>query len=193
MFRNIYISLHRKKGLNIVIIMNYQPIKKLKEMRHLKMKSLLLSVMALIAVGSVSTTLVSCDDDDEDTTIYQQWKMSEADFEELVDDHSQLIGYDAAVYDFTQRTKIIVMIHKTEDGKWYTVEDGGEPYITIEETGKNTGIIISTDPEDGSKYSIDYMINGKNLMLIDDGILIARFSSTSGVKSSGTVVIDFSE
>lgn len=162
-------------------------------MRHLKMKSLLLSVMALIAVGSVSTTLVSCDDDDEDTTIYQQWKMSEADFEELVDDHSQLIGYDAAVYDFTQRNKIIVMIHKTEDGKWYTVEDGGEPYITIEETGKNTGIIISTDPDDGSKYSIDYMINGKNLMLIDDGILIARFSPTSGVKSSGTVVIDFSE
>ena len=55
------------------------------------MKSLLLSVLALIAVGSVSTTLVSCDDDDKDTTIYQQWKMSEADFEELVDDHSQLI------------------------------------------------------------------------------------------------------
>lgn len=162
-------------------------------MRHLKMKSLLLSVMALIAVGSVSTTLVSCDDDDKDTTIYQQWKMSEADFEELVDDHSQLIGYDAAVYDFTQRNKIIVMIHKTEDGKWYTVEDGAEPYITIEETGKNTGKIISTDPEDGSKDIVDYVINGKTLKLLAEGMPLAQFTSTSGVKSSGTVVIDFSE
>lgn len=126
-------------------------------------------------------------------TIYQQWKMSDADFEELVDDHSQLIGYDAAVYEFMQPNKIAVMLHKTQDGKWYTIEEADEPHIIIEATGKNTGRITSIDPEDGSKGIVDYVINGKTLKLLVEGMTFAQFTSISGIKSSGNIVIDFSD
>ena len=144
----------------------------------MKMKSMLFGAMALLMLATLSFTLTSCDDDDDDVTFYGQWVINAADFDqELAQEVSQL------AYDFTDKTtckiyyKAAINDGSIKKGHWYIVD---EDAIEVHETSETEGFFYILDDEEGP-IKVNYSINGKKLTLTD-GSLTLVFKATKGIK-----------
>lgn len=153
-------------------------------MKTIKMKSLLLAVLAIFAV-STTMTLTSCsDDDDEVVSIYSQWIISPEIYELIYGSEPMFAPYNSMAYEFKRSGKVVAMLRKIADNKWYIV---AEAVISVKETSATAGVVEVID-EDGDSQAFYYNIKGKTLTLTgEDGPAI--FTYTSGIEPAGNVII----
>ena len=153
-------------------------------MKTIKMKSLLLAVLAIFAV-STTMTLTSCsDDDDEVVSIYSQWIISPEIYELIYGSEPMFAPYNSMAYEFKRSGKVVAMLRKIADKKWYIA---AESVISVKETNATAGVIEVFD-EDGDSQAFYYNIKGKTLTLTgEDGPAI--FTYTSGIEPAGNVII----
>ena len=153
-------------------------------MKTIKMKSLLLAVLAIFAV-STTMTLTSCsDDDDEVVSIYSQWIISPEIYELIYGSEPMFAPYNSMAYEFKRSGKVVAMLRKIADKKWYIA---AESVISVKETNATAGVIDVFD-EDGDSQAFYYNIKGKTLTLTgEDGPAI--FTYTSGIEPAGNVII----
>ena len=153
-------------------------------MKTIKMKSLLLAMLAIFAV-STTMTLTSCsDDDDEVVSIYSQWIISPEIYELIYGSEPMFAPYNSMAYEFKRSGKVVAMLRKIADKKWYIA---AESVISVKETSATAGVIEIFD-EDGDSQAFYYNIKGKTLTLTgEDGPAI--FTYTSGIKPAGNVII----
>lgn len=140
----------------------------------MKIKGILLSFTALLAVIALTFSLNSCSHHDKDSglSIYKQWQI-EVDGEEY---------YDLIAYDFTSRTDVYVLVHLIKDyrtiykaGKWYSIES--VPF-KVEPQDKYKGLIYFGKDTEGTPYVIT-----EKTLTIDDLTL----KLTHGIKISGEI------
>jgi len=141
----------------------------------MKMKSMLFGAMALFMLATMSFTLTSCDDDDENVTIYRQWVISTKDY---VDDPEFVKEVSAVAFDFSDKTvyrelyQAAISIDGYKKGHWYIVD---EIPMLVTETSETTGTITV-----GSNVS-KYTINGKKLVLeVPGGTFVLK--AAKGIK-----------
>ncbi len=165
-------------------------------MKKFKIQTLLLSTMALVFISTFTMTLTSCGDDEpEATSLYQQWELK--DFakiyagEEAEDGTKFTDEFNAIVVDFSQKGKVITLVRKKSDGKWYTMV---EMNIIVKEISSLNGIVFEIDPDDGEEYPLmSYLINPNNNTLVttlpefEGEVLTHVFKPTKGIKSAGKV------
>ena len=153
-------------------------------MKTIKMKSLLLAMLAIFAV-STTMTLTSCsDDDDEVVSIYSQWIISPEIYELIYGSEPMFAPYNSMAYEFKRSGKVVAMLRKIADKKWYIA---AESVISVKETSATAGVIVVFD-EDGDSQAFYYNIKGKTLTLTgEDGPAI--FTYTSGIEPAGNVII----
>ena len=153
-------------------------------MKTIKMKSLLLAMLAIFAV-STTMTLTSCsDDDDEVVSIYSQWIISPEIYELIYGSEPMFAPYNSMAYEFKRSGKVVAMLRKIADKKWYIA---AESVISVKETSATAGVIEVFD-EDGDSQAFYYNIKGKTLTLTgEDGPAI--FTYTSGIEPAGNVII----
>ena len=153
-------------------------------MKKFKIQTLLLSTMALVFISTFTMTLTSCGDDEpEATSLYQQWELK--DFAKTYADAEAEDGtmftdeFNALVVDFSQKGKVITLLRKKSDGKWYTM---GEENIIVKEISS-----LNEYP------MMSYLINVNNNTLIttlpelEGEVLTHVFKPTKGIKSAGKV------
>ena len=153
-------------------------------MKTIKMKSLLLAMLAIFAV-STTMTLTSCSDDgDEVVSIYSQWIISPEIYELIYGSEPMFAPYNSMAYEFKRSGKVVAMLRKIADKKWYIA---AESVISVKETSATAGVIVVFD-EDGDSQAFYYNIKGKTLTLTgEDGPAI--FTYTSGIEPAGNVII----
>ena len=165
-------------------------------MKKFKIQTLLLSTMAWVFISTFTMTLTSCGDDEpEATSLYQQWELK--DFAKAYADAEAEDGtmftdeFNALVVDFSQKGKVITLLRKKSDGKWYTMR---EENIIVKEISSLNGIVFEIDPDDGKEYPmLSYLINVNNNTLIttlpeiEGEVLTHVFKPTKGIKSAGKV------
>ena len=153
-------------------------------MKTIKMKSMLLAMLAIFAV-STTMTLTSCsDDDDEVVSIYSQWIISPEIYELIYGSEPMFAPYNSMAYEFKRSGKVVAMLRKIADKKWYIA---AESVISVKETSATAGVIEVFD-EDGDSQAFYYNIKGKTLTLTgEDGPAI--FTYTSGIEPAGNVII----
>lgn len=157
-------------------------------MKTIKMKSLLLAMLAIFAV-STTMTLTSCsDDDDEVVSIYSQRIISPEIYELIYGSEPMFAPYtpyNSMAYEFKRSGKVVAMLRKIADKKWYIA---AESDISVKETSATAGVIEVFD-EDGDSQAFYYNIKGKTLTLTgEDGPVI--FTYTSGIEPAGNVIIE---
>ena len=150
-------------------------------MKTIKMKSMLLAIFAV----STTMTLTSCsDDDDEVVSIYSQWIISPDIYELIYGSNPMFAAYNNMAYEFKRSGKVVAMLRKIADKKWYIA---AESVISVKETSATAGVIEVFD-EDGDSQAFYYNIKGKTLTLTgEDGPAI--FTYTSGIEPAGNVII----
>ena len=160
-------------------------------------KSLLLSMMALLAVSTMTLSLTSCgDDDDDDATVslYKQWKATAT---EAAMPAEMQEYYSDACFDFTAKGKLFVYVKmkKTVDeckkGKWYTYMANSIAVTPeTETTGTFTYVVLATAPKNGMKKgelipTFVYELTKKTLTLYNFASKPITLKATSGIQSEG--------
>lgn len=99
-----------------------------------RIKSMMLTVFAMLAVGMMSLSLTSCHDDNDDKveeklSIYSQWQLDEASYNlyfSLMGETSEEIKnmVSAIAIDFRTDNVVEWLGKSISDGKWYTIVRG---------------------------------------------------------------------
>ena len=168
--------------------------------KTMKVKSMLLSMLALLAISMTTMTLSSCGDDDDDdaVSLYKQWETDAANVDMPTETFSKV------VYDFTERGKIKMLVKLAKDlgggktykaGNWYTAEEADvtvtptsdtEGFLTIRTNEEYTPIKSKVKMKEQYTPTIKYKLT-KNTLILEFGETPVTFKATSGIKSSGDI------
>ena len=155
---------------------------------NFRIKSMMLTVLAMLAVGVMSLGLTACssDDDDKDGTpksIYGQWQTTDESFAEYAEEVPFGDAFSGLVFELSQTTpQVLQYLKLKEDGKWYNVL-----------MSSNAVIVPASDTEGKiyfqpgiEKSAASYKLEGKKLKLTQKGITLV-FNATKGIVSAGTI------
>ena len=155
---------------------------------NFRIKSMMLTVLAMLAVGVMSLGLTACSSDDDDKgstpkSIYGQWQMSDESWAEYVKKVPFGDTFSGLAFELSQTTpQVLQYLKLKEDGKWYNIQ-----------MPPNAAIVPASDTEGKiyfepgiEKSAVSYKLEGKKLKLSQDGITLV-FNPTKGIVSAGTI------
>lgn len=133
-----------------------------------RIKSMMLTVFAMLAVGMMSLSLTSCHDDNDDKveeklSIYSQWQLDEASynlFASLMDEEEIKNNFSAIAVDLRTEAVTEWLGKSKSDGKWYTI-------------GRGYGARIVPESETSGGFDTNddrYEIKGGKLYFTYDGV-----------------------
>lgn len=135
-----------------------------------RIKSMMLTVFAMLAVGMMSLSLTSCHDDNDDKveeklSIYSQWQLDEASYNlyaSLVGETPEEIKniFSAIAVDFRTEAVVEWLGKSKSDGKWYSL-------------GRGYGARIVPESETSGGFDTNddrYEIKGGKLYYTCDGV-----------------------
>ena len=103
----------------------------------LSIKKMLLSMAVLLTVGTISMSLISCGDDDDNASLYNAWEFTNLN-QSLASDFSEV------VWDFSTETMVVCYGKRLSDGQWSIYFSG---YMTVNEKNATSGTFVLNEKD----------------------------------------------
>ena len=153
-----------------------------------KRMSMMLAVLAMLAVGVMSLGLTACSSDDDDKgstpkSIYGQWQMSDESWAEYHENLPHSEAFSGMAIELAQTLpQYVQYIRLKEDGKWYTMPS--PPTIVVVPASDTEGKIYIMPGVEASAMS--YKLEGNKLKVTQNGVTLV-LNPTKDIVSVGTI------
>ena len=153
-----------------------------------KRMSMMLTVLAMLAVSLMSLSLTACSSDDDDKgstpkSIYGQWQATDESFAEYAEEVPFGEAFSGLAFELSQTTpQVLEYLRLKEDGKWYNIQL--PPNAAIVPTSDTEGKIYFVPGMEASAMS--YKLEGNKLKVSQNGITVV-LNPTKGIVSAGTI------
>ena len=155
---------------------------------NFRIKSMMLTVLAMLAVGVMSLGLTACSSDDDDNgstpkSIYGKWQMSDESWAEYHENLPHSEAFSGMAIELAQTLpQYAHYIKLKEDGRWYTMPS--PPTVVVIPSSDTEGkIYLIPGMETGA---LSYKLEGNKLKVTQKGITLVM-NPTKGIVSAGTI------